>query len=117
MKFVLPLPPNLGNARMHWRTRQAKRKAYNGNVMIALSMASQLPNGPPLPKARIAATLYVHQRMDADNLFARLKWPLDCLVAVGWLEDDGPDHLEWAGMPSQVVDRKSPRVEIELEAA
>jgi hypothetical protein len=44
---------------------------------------------------------------------ARLKWPVDFLVKDGWIADDGPDHLEWE-MPAQVVDRKRPRVEIEL---
>lgn len=106
----------MGNSRMHWRTKQAKRRAYQTTVMVEMANAGQLPKRA-LPKARITATLYVHQRMDADNLFARLKWPLDCLVRCGWLEDDGPDHLEWAAMPTQVVDRKNPRVEITLEAA
>jgi Holliday junction resolvase RusA-like endonuclease len=116
MTITLPLPPNLGNGRLHWRTKQAKRRAYQTNALILMAMESKIP-AKPLPKARVTATLYVHQRMDADNLFARLKWPLDCLVRSGWLEDDGPDHLEWAAMPTQVVDRKNPRIEITLEAA
>ena len=69
----------------------------------------------PLPKARIRATLYVWSLMDTDNLMSRLKWPIDWLVKVGYLEDDDPKHLEW-DVPQQVVVRKNLHVEIELEA-
>ena len=67
-------------------------------------------------RARIKVTLFGWNRMDADNLMARLKWPLDWLVHANFIDDDGPDFLDWEGMPTQVVDRKNPRVEIELEA-
>lgn len=119
MKLTLPLPPNMANGRMHWRTRQRKRRAYNETCDMACIMYPDVHYARPrvpLAKAKIRATVYVWAKMDADNLMARLKWPVDFLVNDGWLYDDGPDHLEWE-MPRQVVDRKNPRVEIELEAA
>jgi len=65
----------------------------------------------------LTATLYLHQRMDADNLMARMKWPLDWLVERGWITDDNPEVIEWTEPPIQVIDRKNPRVVIELEPA
>jgi len=53
--------------------------------------------------------------MDHDNLAARMKWPQDYLVKAGFIVDDDPAHLEWAGFPEQFIDRKDKRLVIELE--
>ena len=114
MRVTLPLPPNMANSRMHWRTKNRKRQDYYQYAMV---LAMKDAPRAPLPKARVRVTLYVWALMDYDNMIARLKWPLDVLVDAGWIVDDGPDCLEFAEMPSQFVDRKGQRVEIELEAA
>lgn len=123
IRLTLPLPPNIANGRMHWRTKDRKRQAYMTHCYIfgmdtrpAVLNAAGKPE-LPFPKALIAVKVYLVQKMDADNLMARLKWPIDWLVSDGWIADDGPDYLEWVGMPTQAIDRKAPRVEIELEAA
>ena len=67
-----------------------------------------------LKHAKITVRLYVHQKMDDDNLKARLKWPLDWLVIRGYILDDSPDVLSW-GPVTQSIDRADQRIEIELE--
>ena len=70
---------------------------------------------PPMAKAKISAKLYTYNKMDVDNLFARLKWPLDWLTRRGYILDDDPEILDWQGIPKQAVDRKNQRLEIQLE--
>ena len=113
LRLTLPLPPNMANGRMHWRTKNRKRQDYYQYAMVVAMLGAPRQ---PLPKARAKIVLYVWALMDYDNMMARLKWPLDVLVDAGWIEDDGPQHLEFAEMPSQFVDRKNQRVEIELLA-
>jgi len=67
----------------------------------------------PWPRARIKATLYTWNPMDYDNAIARLKWCVDFLVERGLILSDTDKVLEWE-KPEQHVDRKHPRVEIEL---
>ena len=52
--------------------------------------------------------------MDPDNLVARLKWPLDFLVHAGFIADDSPKVIKFAGIPAQRIDRANRRLEIEL---
>ena len=104
----------MANSRMHWRTKDNKRKGYELFCLVCgeISGSEQIP----MPRAHISATLYVWSLMDGDNLMARLKWPVDWLVKSGYIVDDGPKYLEWE-MPKQAIDRKNMRVEIELEEA
>lgn len=113
MKIVLPLPPNRANARWHWRTENKKKSDYYWRALVHGICRSPVK---PYARARITATLYVWNKMDEDNLMARLKWPLDWLVLNRFITDDGPKVLKWTGLPEQVVDRKNQRIEIELEA-
>jgi hypothetical protein len=118
IELTLPLPPNRGNARWHWRTENRKKGAYWQHCDVfrmGRDFPTGWPNGTP-EKVRVRVTLYVWNRMDVDNLMARLKWPLDWLEAYEYIPDDGPS-LEWAGMPEQEIDRKNPRIEIALTAA
>jgi hypothetical protein len=118
VKLVLPLPLNLANSRMHWRVKQREKRDYWEKLDL-LFYAKQLPPPPrkaPL-KARIHATLYLHSPMDDGNAMNRMKWIEDWLKAWGYITDDSKKHLEWMGFPEQVIDRKNPRVEVELEAA
>lgn len=115
MKLVLPLPPNMANGRMHWRAKNKKREQYEERAWYWCADARQRPPRTPLPTATLRATLYVHNIMDTDGAVARLKWPVDFLVKGGWLTDDNPKVLTWT-IPEQAIDRKNPRVEIELVA-
>lgn len=111
MKLTLPLPPNRANARWHWRTENRQKQSYHLHC-IGADVGKRPPQ--PYPKARITATLYVWSLMDQDNLMARLKWPLDWLVERQIITDDNAKHLEWSGLPTQVVDRKNQRIEFDI---
>lgn len=93
---------------MHWRVKHKERTAYAG-LVYALQMAGRLPPipFPPIPRARVSATLVLHNPMDEDNAVARCKWPLDLLVQLGYLSDDRRKVLRWVAFPEQVVDRKA----------
>lgn len=122
MKLILPLPPNRANARGHWSKRYKGQKAYRTRALIAIRhQCGPLPPGGGAGISqnarRVTATLYVYNRMDDDNAVARLKWPLDALVAAGLLVDDKRPWCELTGIPEQVIDRRDPRIELELEAA
>lgn len=122
MKLVLPLPPNRANARWHWRSEKKAKSEY---YMTCLVLYGKLPKRT-FTMARVDATLYTHQEMDVDNLYARVKWPLDWLVIREYIEDDAPYHLSIKDGAThqtgnidlricQEVDRKNQRIEIELE--
>ena len=111
MKLILPLPPNRANAREHWEKTHRKKKEYYEAAEVAI-MTQCRSNVPPV-RWTLTATLYVWAKMDLDNLVARLKFPLDCLVRTGVLVDDNEKWLDLQ-MPKQVIDRKNQRVEIEL---
>ena len=112
MRIILPLPPNRGNARWHWRTEKRKKDDYF--LRCRISRYKPFP-AEPFTHATIKATLYTWSTMDTDNLMARMKWPVDWLVRSGYIVDDSPDVLVWT-LPEQAVDRKRQRIEIDLEA-
>lgn len=121
MKITAPLPPNMANSRMHWRVKLKAKKAY-WESLNNRAMLGQMPLSPGVSRTgwgpmRVAATLYVHNPMDDDNAMARVKWLIDWLVTNDYLPGDSRKHIEWAGIPHQVVDRKNPRVELELTPA
>jgi len=66
-------------------------------------------------RVRISAKFFLHQVMDTDNLTARLKWPVDSLVAYRVIPDDSPQYVTM-GSIEQEVDRKHQRLELTLEA-
>lgn len=112
IRLILPLPPNRANAREHWRVTHRKKKAYYELVQASLAKA---PLSWAAACPTLTATLYVWAKMDPDNCVARLKWPIDMLVGLGYLIDDSEDYLDFTQIPKQVIDRKNPRVEIALE--
>lgn len=111
------MPPNLGNARMHWAIKHKKKTAFW--AMADLLMKGKVfpkPPKKPWEKARITAHCVVGAVNDGDNLMARMKWICDFLVTRHYIVDDKPKHLEWSGMPTQRVSRKNAScVEIALE--
>ena len=110
VSVTLPLPPNRANARGHWSKHHAERMDYMTRAMVMHPKRLR----EPMPHARISATLYVWNKLDKDNLMARMKWPVDWLVSRGFIPDDSEKYLDWA-MPKQVIDRKNQRVEITLD--
>lgn len=106
LTFVVPMPPNLANERMHWRVKERHRAAFFSG--LNLRQAAGLFPKPPMPtpaKTQLHARMFLGQMMDHDNAVARLKWAIDWLVANKYLAGDNPKQLEWVGFPEQVVKR------------
>lgn len=117
---VVPMPPNLANARMHWRTRQQAKKDYFRALDTIAAVHHRLGPWPdnlsaivippvPTPKlGRVTCDVHMHlgAAMDDDNASARLKFPLDWLVRRGYLTDDSRKWLRMNGYPTQTVSRK-----------
>jgi Holliday junction resolvase RusA-like endonuclease len=116
LRFDLPLPKNLGNARLHWRAKHRAKKAYWAEL-DALVLTRRLPKPPsaPLPKATVTVHFRTYNRMDRDNLVFRFKWVGDWLTTRGYIVDD--DTLDWAGMPTQEINRTEQGVDVLLEEA
>lgn len=105
LTFIVPLPPNLANGRMHWRTKERFRKNYF-NTMDMLYAARLLPRpGDTWAQATVRAELFMKADMDDDNAMARCKWPVDWIVRKGYVLDDSRAHLRWEGLPAQTITR------------
>lgn len=102
----LPLPLNKANARHHWRVTLKAKKDYWKlcSTLLTIGRLTKPPKMPPF-KSVITCHVVAHQQMDLDNLFARLKWSIDWLVANDYLRGDSPEHLAWGAMPTQEVKR------------
>ena len=105
----LPMPPNLTNPRnrSHWgAVHGAKQKYYSACDLM--QKAGLLPAPPEVPFARVTLSSVMHlgHAMDDDNAMARHKWALDWLKTRGYIAEDTKKHIEWAGIPGQVVKRK-----------
>lgn len=122
MRFVIPLPPNRGNARGGWRKHhRAKCDYWESLDTIQLLKKRDSFEVPPPPelqigKATLTAMLYVWNFYDDDGAMALCKWPIDWLVTRGYLLNDSRKYLRWASVPDQQIDRQNPRLELTLEA-
>lgn len=127
VRFALPLPPNVANARGHWAKRRRQIRQWEEHAYAAVYAQGVRWPDEPWPRARIACAFFVHQPMDLDGLAARQKPVFDFLKArsvviargkampeKGFFVDDSPDHLDVAP-PTQAVDRKRQRVEVTIE--
>lgn len=116
MNLTLPLPANLGNARLHWAQKHRAKNAY-WKRCDERQLVGLVPPPPPGPlnQARLTITLYTHNPMDPSNAVARVKWVEDWLVTRGYITDDSARHIQLE--VGQKIDRRDPRCEITLEAA
>jgi len=114
--LALPMPPNMANARMHWRTKDACQNVY-ADQCATLLKEGLLPDAMLPVKARLTATLHTQRSMDWDNLTARMKWAVDWLVRNDYLVGDDPAHCEME-MPKQAragLFGGPPRIEFSIE--
>ena len=114
LRLTLPLPPNRGNARWHWRVENRKKQLYMTEAAVWRSQNGTKRPTLPLERARLSVCLFTWATMDEDNLWARTKWTRDFLKHDGWIEDDSPRVLMHDTI-AQRIDRKNPRIEITLE--
>jgi hypothetical protein len=115
MTFVLPVPPDVGNARGHWRGREAAKRAYWMRCAACCPPRKFPKPDKPWPRVRVQADLYLWNEMDEDNAMARLKLAVDWLVVSGYIENDRRKNIEWVGLPSQEINRKFQRLELTVE--
>jgi hypothetical protein len=115
LRFTFPLPPNIANARMHWRVKLRAKKDFFANA-DTMQMFGDFPPPPKqrISKARIRAKVYAWNKGDTGNVMNRMKWIEDWLVTRGYLEDDSEKHLQWEGFPEQLISRKVKQVEITI---
>jgi hypothetical protein len=105
--FVLPLPVNLGNSRMHWAQKDKARRDYWHALDIGV-LTKRLPRPPgrPYPRAVLDAEIHHTHDTDRDNREARLKYAIDWLTSRGYIVDDSDAHLERTGFVRAVPCRR-----------
>lgn len=101
LTFTFPMPVNLANARMHWAVKLRKHNEWKTRAMVG--ERGLRGRHKPMACVRVTAVFYLGRGpfCDADNITARLKWPLDFLKERGIITDDGPRYLTLAGIPEQ----------------
>jgi len=106
LRLVLPMPPNVLNARMHWRVKLNAKKEYFSQLDWLQDLGG-IPEPPrvPITKARISARMVVGAEHDDDNAMARAyKLPLDWLKTRGYIVDDKRKCVR-CDVPEQIVKR------------
>lgn len=105
-----------------WRSRPLptvydQEKHVYGIRCTAMSReAGVRPPAEPWQRWRLVeARFRLHQPRDPIELLSGLKWPIDWLVAMGFVEDDSARHLVGIPTPAQVVDRGDRGVTITIE--
>lgn len=107
----LPLPDNIANDRKnHWKHYKAKM-AYYEEAAYLIQNWKVKHKVQFIYALRYKAHLEVAKLMDFDNMVARLKWPIDCMVHSdkkpwGFLQDDHPRHCWPKELPTQELKSK-----------
>jgi hypothetical protein len=115
MQLTLTMPANVANARGSWHVgHRAKKRFYRESDERQLVGLVPRPPADPLTSAHVRVRFHVHNLLDPDNLYARMKHVLDWLVTRGYLADDDVDTVSLE--VSQEIERKDKRVEITVEA-
>lgn len=102
LEFTMPLPANLGNARMHWAAKHRSRNSY-WEILDNRVLVGMLPKRPSTPFERVWLSGEFHHThaTDHDNRMARVKHVLDWLTSRGYIVDDSDAHVEYG--PIRVV--------------
>jgi hypothetical protein len=130
MRLVLPLPDSLNRWPKSAMAEHAAKRRYQREVWVK-ACAQHKPTHEPPAHVVIRASFYLRNKRDEDNLKGSLKWVLDALKQrqtgkldwrmgiadeKGFFIDDDPARLTVAE-PEQVIDRKEPRLILEIEEA
>lgn len=118
IRITIPIPPRSlsPNARSHWATRSAATRATrHGAAMRAMAaMRASGVEPPRWERAETRTRIYWPDKRirDRDNAQGRLKPVWDGLADAGVVQNDaGFTHHA----PEMLLDRKDPRIEIEVE--
>ncbi len=104
--LTLPLPANKAQLNAHWQKVRRLRTDY----FFRATAADNWRPDAPMRDVHVDAHFYVYNRMDEDNLAARMKWPLDWLEAREIIENDKHVRLTC----EQSIDRKNQRLELTI---
>lgn len=135
--FTLPLPPSLNQMidLAKKRTRRTRNggfmkqsmpivydqalESYELECLAAIRTAGISPPREPWPRWELISMHFrVHNQRDWLELAAGAKWPIDCLVRMGFVAGDSPRELERpACWPTQEIARKNTGVDIEIREA
>ena len=107
--FELPLPPNLGNSRAHWRLKARQKTDFyvvcDARVVVKGWHVPRPVEGMPWAKPVAEITMRTARAMDHDNAHARLKWVLDWLQTRGYIVND-------RDLRYQLENKTAPRKEV-----
>ena len=117
LRIVLPVPPNRGNDRSHWRKVAREKAAYYAAARVRILQQTTVAQRAAGPDDHfvVSAALFVWNRFDDDGAVALLKWPIDALGYARVLYQDKRPWCALAGIPNQHIDRKSPHIVLLIE--
>lgn len=117
MRLIIQgIPPNLNKWRSMHHQKEARLKKEWENVVRLEVLAQKIKPATPIKKAKVTYTFFFeHNRgHDPTNVQGCVKWLEDGLVYAGVLEDDTFDHVK-NDVEKGGIDKKNPRVEIDIE--
>ena len=124
MRLVLPLPPSFNEMidLAKQRDRKGRPTIYSvskdqyGLMCDVRSRTDGIfPPKEPWEKWVIEeASFYLWNFRDPVELMSGLKWPVDWLVKQGFVKNDSHRELQDMCFPYQEIDRKDPRLEMEI---
>jgi Holliday junction resolvase RusA-like endonuclease len=111
---LLNLPPSANQyQRSHWAVKRKLRNMFGQNVRMETRLVN--PMAEVKGKRRVKISIYRPRRLDFDNAVGGCKPLVDSLRDIGLIKNDSPRWLDLE--VEQFIDRKNPRVEIEITEA
>lgn len=130
VRLVLPLPDSVNAWPKHPMAEHRAKRKYQREAWVK-ACAQAKPTHEPPARVVVRSWFFLRNKRDEDNLKGSLKWVLDALKREqkgdlrwrdgiadekGYFVDDDPGRATIAE-PAQAIDRKNPRLEIEIEEA
>lgn len=100
----------LYSGKVHWSARSAEKDRVRQVVRAAVDMDQAAVQARPVEISLVA--FFQKRPLDADNIAAKLY--IDALKGI-FIEDDSPKYVSAVTTASR-IDRKNPRVEIEIRS-
>lgn len=122
IEFTLCRPTPLLNEliRMHWRARGVYQRSISSEIAC---LVPDVPGRAPFVRACVSVIRYSVQDPDIDGLIGGLKLMIDTLLVrsdrhkdgLGFIVDDGPEHMTLDARPCRVSARKEQRTHVRIE--
>lgn len=117
LTLELPMPHNVANGRLHWRSKHRIKQQYWILCDMLLSDRDiPAPPATPFVRSRCTITLKLCGRtMDRDNAYARVKFPVDWLKSRGYIVDDNERAFDLTVRQERVPSRGLVGLVVDLE--